>query len=356
MKQFKYILAIAVLAIFTVGCTDENELYNGVKSNDPIKQKTSVGSSRKHSEYEPTDKYNDKELQKMVNTFNNILNTQGALMPDYSIADAVIMLETHFNYGVVYKLPYNQDAEEYFEQLNFEFTVPIYANKVKGESLKPLYFEFVEDIIRRMPNKNLEFSDIYVKDINETTVTFGLEMNPSFKLPFYPNNFMFGIRKFKERGEAINIPSSRYSTWSDWASGAPEKVVQSFSYNRLIPNEYIYTTIVPGYGFNIFSHQTENAGDLVHWNNIDLQNITAMAVVAAQNSLLYSGYGSQGWTVFSYSPQVDNEAISLVVNGSTHLVDKYTLGTDYIKYGRLLKCNVSNLFMSNISDKLNIRD
>lgn len=291
----------------------------------------------------------------MVDGFNDILNTQGALMPDYSIADAVIMLETHFNYGVVYKIPYNQEAEEYYELLNFEFSVPIQNNKVKGESLKPLYFNFVNNIISQMSNKNMEFSDIYVKDINETTVTFGLDMNPSVKRPYYPNNYMFGLNKFKESGEAISIPSNRSSTWSNMASGDVEKVVYSFSFTRLSPSDYIYTTIVPGYGFNIFPYATSAPGDLVHFNNIELQDITALSVLKANNSLYNSGYGSQGWKVFNYLPRV-NIKNNLIPVGSTNLIDMYLLYTDYIKFAKLLEVNISNLFMSNISNKLDVRD
>lgn len=348
MKNIKKTICIALLAIFAVACTNEED-FNPSSTENSINKKSLSSDYRKYSQYEPVDKYTAADIKSMVNSFNDILNNAGEIMPDYSIEDAVIMLETHFNYGVVYKLPYKQNAEEYFEPLNFIFTIPLRGTKVNGDSLKPLYFNFVNYILTQMSNKNLELSDIYVADINQTSVTFGLDMTPSIKVP-YNNTLMFANKKFKALNESISIPGNISSIWSNLNSGDIERNVHMFSFNRSFDIN-VFTTIVPAYGYHIYDTTTAQVGDVVMYNNLRLQYITGRAVFEAYAAFNASGYTNHGYSIINYRPTVVNSLVE--VDGKMR--DKYDLGTGMLSLAKLQVIDISNLFMSSVTNKLDLR-
>ena len=90
MKQFKNILAIAILVLFAVACTDENDLENNATNH--INKKTLEQDYGKYVFYEDKT-FTDDQLSTMLYEFNNAVNNKDSIMADYDISTALINME-----------------------------------------------------------------------------------------------------------------------------------------------------------------------------------------------------------------------------------------------------------------------
>ncbi len=211
MNRIKTIIAIAVLTVFAVGCTNEDDLdSSGAKFNK--KNTTSSSNDRKYPQYEEIN-YSSGELNTMLKDFDFIVNDESSTLSDMSIEKALYLMEAYVNYGVIDKA--NSVAKEpNKENRTFTFIVPIEDEKVNGIELKDIFKEFAVNLLTTMKGKAIPLSDMYVKEISATSVTFGLDIIP-FKVPRDPN-VRWHFPNFHSPGDAINVPASIDSPWGQW--------------------------------------------------------------------------------------------------------------------------------------------
>ncbi|MDD4684974.1 MAG: hypothetical protein PHD45_07070 [Bacteroidales bacterium] len=211
MNRIKTIIAIAVLTVFAVGCTNEDDLdSSGAKFNK--KNTTSSSNDRKYPQYEEIN-YSSGELNTMLKDFDFIVNDESSTLSDMSIEKALYLMEAYVNYGVIDKA--NSVAKEpNKENRTFTFIVPIEDEKVNGIELKDIFKEFAVNLLTTMKGKAIPLSDMYVKEISATSVTFGLDIIP-FKVPRDPN-LRWHFPNFHSPGDAINVPASIDSPWGQW--------------------------------------------------------------------------------------------------------------------------------------------
>lgn len=329
MKNIKNILAIAILVIFAVACTDENDLQNNATSHINLKT-TSV--NRPYASYEDIN-FTDTQVQSMLNTFNNAINDDKIKMPNLDIKTALFDMETHFNYGVVAKLPYDENAETY-ETQTFLFTVSVENDYINGDTLKNAYQTFVNSIISQMQGMNLDLSDMYVKEISSTSVTFGLDIEP-LHAPVPWDRYLPAMRAFKSIPNANDvltyIPSNSTSRWDNLISGNVGNVsapfIYGYSFNRLtdldMQHMHVYTNINavncgPFYNYST-TYSVPNTVVPVIWNAVDLNDMLKKALIAANN---YNDYKQWGWVVMNYDPRLLITKQNIIGN---NYLDNYTL-------------------------------
>lgn len=360
MKNIKNILAVAILLIFAVACTDENDLENNATNH--INLKTLGQDYRKYASFEDKT-FTDDQIKSMIYDFNNAVNNTNVIMPDYDISTALFDMEFHFNYGVVVKMPYDTNAAPY-DKLSFSFSVPIEDSIIDGTTLKNAYINFVNSVVEQMNGKNLELSDWYVKDISSTSVTFGLDMEHLY-LPYgADNNTMPAINKIKDPNY-ISVPVSLTSRWDNLPLTTDDNgIYQYYSYETVIHNNsferlpsnyfispgkiYVYAHFRGNYGGNFGNQYIFNAGSQVVWNNTNLNNFISNAITKANACNQYSQWG---WVVYNYSPIVYSSRN--ILNQQLGIYqDKYQLSVRDVTSAKLSYIDIGGVWMYNITSPL----
>lgn len=363
MKKINNIIAIAIIAIFAVACTDENDY-----GSNQINKKTLVQDGGIYSSYE--DKiFTDDQLSALLSKFNNALNDKDVIMPNYDISTALINMEFHFNYGVVVKMPFNKDAIPY-DKLNFSFSVPIENNIINGTALKNAYISFVNGIVNQMEGKNLEISDLYVKDVSSTSVTFELEMEP-LRAPYGADDAtMPAFRRIKDLN-SVSIPANVTSRWDNLPSwslyngiGFPsdpnyqrasyENVVHNHSFERWPSNYFNSPGKVLVYGHfrgnagqvNIGEIHIVNPGSPVVWNSDQIEYFVKGSIVAANSC---NSRAQWGWVVYNYSSVVCFSK-DVLIQGVRK--DKYQLRVQDVRTATLSLLDLSFLHMSALTSPI----
>lgn len=354
MKKITNILAIAILVIFAVACTDENDLENS-KTNHVNLKTTSV--IRPYASYEDVN-FTDDEVQSMLDDFNSAINDD-KIMPDLDIKTALFDMETHFNYGVVAKLPYDENAKTY-ETQTFLFTVPIESDYIDGNTLKNAYQTFVNSIISQMQGMNLDLSDMYVKEISSTSVTFGLDMEPLHaKVPW--DRYLPAMRVFKSIPNANDvltyIPSNATCRWDNLISGVSGNVsapfIYGYSFDRLtdldMQHMHVYTNINavncgPFYNYST-TYSVPNTVVPVIWNAVDLNDMLKKALIKANEC---NSYRQWGWVVMNYDPRLLISKQNLIGN---NFLDNYTLKIISESVALLRTMDFSNLYFHDITTR-----
>ncbi|MDD3171819.1 MAG: hypothetical protein PHO86_05810 [Bacilli bacterium] len=363
MKKINNIIAIAIIAIFAVACTDENDY-----GTNQINQKTLVQDGGIYSSYE--DKiFTDDQLSALLSEFNNALNDKDVIMPDYDISTALTNMEFHFNYGIVVKMPFNKNAEPY-DKLTFSFNVPIENNIIKGTALKNAYISFVNGIVRQMEGKNLEISDLYVKDVSSTLVTFELEMEP-LRVPFGADDATMPAFKRIKDLNSVSIPANVTSRWDNLPSwslcngigvpcdpnyerGAYEIVVHDNSFERWPSNYFnsrrgmlVYGHLRGNHGeVNIGAIHIVNPGSPVVWNSDQIEYFVKGSIVAANSC---NSRAQWGWVVYNYSSVV---CFSKEVDIYNATKDKYQLRVQDVRTATLSLLDLSFLYMSALTSPI----
>lgn len=213
MKNIKKILTVTLLVIFATACTNEDD-FNSNSSGTSFNKKNSIqgDKNRPYPEYEMED-FSDSETKSMLEEFDKIVNDPSSTISDMPIEKALYIMEAYINYGVIDKA--NSVAKESNnENRTFTFEVPIESGNVVGGELKELFQDFAVNLLTTMEGKAIPLSDMYVKDISSTSVTFGLDITP-FKVPLDPNT-RYHFYSFYSAGDVINVPAGVDSPWGQW--------------------------------------------------------------------------------------------------------------------------------------------
>lgn len=213
-------------------------------------------------------------------------------------------MEAYINYGVIDKA--NSVAKESNnENRTFTFEVPIESGNVVGGELKELFQDFAVNLLTTMEGKAIPLSDMYVKDISSTSVTFGLDIMPVPPGPGYIEPRYF-FPEFYNVGDNIVVPRDIESPWSRWyhlnhetdwepwplnvPGQDPNEVIEHNVYRysikpiRLCYSSGIYFTYYTGIRNNLkfYSYQLRNYTDMynvvpshteAYYDNLGIQNI-----------------------------------------------------------------------------------
>ena len=212
MKKIKNIFAIAIIAIFALACTNEDD-FNSSSTSFNKKNAIQGKVNRPYPEYEMKD-YSDSKTNEMLTSFDQIVNDESAILSDMSIDEALYIMEAYINYGVIDKAN-SVATESNKENKTFTFTVPIDNGNVLGSELKNIFQDFTVNLLTTMRGKALPLSDMYVKEISTTSVTFGLDIRLVPPHPDY-ENFRYLFPEFYQEGDQISIPADVDSPWGEW--------------------------------------------------------------------------------------------------------------------------------------------
>lgn len=214
MKNIKKIIFIALLAIFAVACTNEDD-FNANSSGTTFNKKNAIqgDNNRPYPEYEMKD-YSDAETKAMLEHFDKVVNDPSSTISDMPIEKALYIMEAYINYGVIDKAN-SVATEPNTENRTFTFTTPIESGNVIGTELKDRFQDFAVNLLRTMRGKALSLSDMYVIEISSTSVTFGLDIMPVPPGPGYVEPRYF-FPEFYKTGDNIVVPAGIESPWSRW--------------------------------------------------------------------------------------------------------------------------------------------
>ncbi len=214
MKNIKKILTVTLLVIFAVACTNEDD-FNSNSSGATFNKKNAIqgDNKRPYPEYEMKD-YSDAETKAMLEDFDKVVNDPSSTISDMPIEKALYIMEAYVNYGVIDKAN-SVATEPNTEDRTFTFTVPVNNGNVVGGELKGKFQDFAVNLLRTMRGKALSLSDMYVKEINSTSVTFGLDILP---VPPHPDFFRYPyfFPEFHGANDAISVPAGIESPWGQW--------------------------------------------------------------------------------------------------------------------------------------------
>lgn len=302
MKNIKKTICIALLAIFAVACTNEED-FNSSSTAFNKKNAIQGKGNRPYPEYEMKD-FSDSETKSMLEEFDKIVNDPSSTISDMPIEKALYIMEAYINYGVIDKA--NSVAKESNnENRTFTFEVPIESGNVVGGELKELFQDFAVNLLTTMEGKAIPLSDMYVKDISSTSVTFGLDIMPVPPGPGYIEPRYF-FPEFYNVGDNIVVPRDIESPWSRWyhlnhetdwepwplnvPGQDPNEVIEHNVYRysikpiRLCYSSGIYFTYYTGIRNNLkfYSYQLRNYTDMynvvpshteAYYDNLGIQNI-----------------------------------------------------------------------------------
>lgn len=300
MKQIKYILAIAILAIFAVGCTDEEQITNGHTSNFLNNNKSSYQIDsmmyynieneeafvhNKYCEYEKNS-FIDSEMISLINHIDVLLKKNQISKNNYTIKEAVFVMETYFNYAIVNKQT-QFDTSSYGEQ-NFSFTVDLNSNGViNAYELRRKYMLVVQNILSTMGKHFLQYSDLYVTNKTSSSVTFEFGMTSFAKVGA---NFSRGMI-VKQYGETLSIPNNTASDWNYINHNETDEVFRFYSKKDV--------------------------------NDFYINYLTITSPLPSSNGYLYAQYMSSTWFTpdsppmkFVYPPNNVNGGLDNLVNAT----------------------------------------
>lgn len=173
---YNSILAAALVALVLTSCTDEADVLD----NTPIKNKKTLTQptiERPYPGYEETDMSSADVIQ-LVSDFNNAMSGESEATT-MDITNALLAMETFFNYGVVAKQEI-VDTTSYYTGSNFQFEVNLDAQgNIDGAELVDAYTTFLNNFLQQMNGKYLQLSDLFVKAVGNGKVMFALEI-PTF--------------------------------------------------------------------------------------------------------------------------------------------------------------------------------
>ncbi|MDD2577369.1 MAG: hypothetical protein PHV76_07690 [Bacteroidales bacterium] len=232
MKNIKKIIFIALIAIFAVACTNEEDFTDSKNSkvNNKNLDKSDFLPISPFPEYEQID-ITEQQAQDLLVDFNKAMNNEIS-MPDMEIKQALLAMEMYFNYAIVDK---NQgyDVTASYQEQSFEFTVNVDDNIISGEELKTNFRQFLIGIKDAMSNKFMKFSDLFVSSKTGTTITFKIIIPPF--LPFAPEADMLAIGMHscpvvREVGDIPNVASFIHIDLGDYVNNGQPITSDVYSY------------------------------------------------------------------------------------------------------------------------------
>jgi hypothetical protein len=238
MKNIYKILAILLLVIFAVACTNE-EQFDNVKNNynnktdimqidtmmyESITEELAFELNKYTYQYEIVE-YKDEEMIKLLNDFDNLIKNNTITVHSYDIQQALFAMETYFNYALIHKQT-SFDTFSYSER-NFSFVIPLNINKtISANVLREAYINFIGYVLNEMGNAYLQYSDLYIQNITQSQITFGLRLPP-----FYYVSSSFSIRGMIMRipTDYPTIPNGINSDWNYMYEGVVDQTIRYWS-------------------------------------------------------------------------------------------------------------------------------
>ncbi|MDD2489617.1 MAG: hypothetical protein PHD62_09145, partial [Bacteroidales bacterium] len=170
MKRIYKLSIVIVFAVIIASCTDEKDFID----NKPSKANKNLEEElirRPYYQYEQYD-ISPEELYDDLVEFADAIN--GAReMPTLNINQALLLMETFFNYAIVDKQEI-YDTSISYENTVFTFTVDLGEEDMieNPNQLRQNFQAFIEDVRAEMGNKYMQFSDLYVLEKDYNFITF----------------------------------------------------------------------------------------------------------------------------------------------------------------------------------------
>ena len=303
MKIIFKLSIVIVFAVIIASCTDEKDFIDNKPSK--VNKNMQEGILREFAEYEEVS-YDEQQIEEMLTQFNEAINNYNVSMPDMDLKKSLFVMETFFNNAIVTKQT-GIANEEIYTTKEFEFTLPIESDIINGDILRDGFRDFVDTILTQMEGYNLNISDIYVKNISGTYVTFTLEMEPCYYLPYMPESYTWG-QEVKNVGEQIWVPQGGISSWHTMSDLEPEMMVHRHSFKN---RGFGTFTKIRRLGYDkgrfnyclCFGYLTDNTGDQVIWNSSDLNNnIIPKAIVKVREIFNLWRFPNTNQILINYNP------------------------------------------------------
>ncbi|MBR1774292.1 MAG: hypothetical protein IJ759_02090 [Bacteroidales bacterium] len=212
-KSIKTIAAIMLLTAGTItftSCNDEDE----ISKRDSLKKTESVIDLSRFEDIEDS----TEDIFRKTVTFSNGFN--GDSLRDMSIKDALITMETFWNYGIVAKQSLTV-GDSYSEQV-FRFSVPVQEEDgtIEGSTLRSHFKLFLRNVFNAMQGKCLNVGDFSVTRFENNIVTFQLVILPFTRQPNILHDQLGPKATYmKNYGDAIYVPSNFTINPNDWELG-----------------------------------------------------------------------------------------------------------------------------------------
>ncbi|MPL66609.1 hypothetical protein SDC9_12296 [bioreactor metagenome] len=233
MENIKKYIFIALLAIFAVACTNEEDFTDSKNSkvNNKNLDKSDFLPISPFPEYEKID-ITEQQAQDLLVDFNKAMNNEIS-MPDMEIKQALLAMEMYFNYAIVDKNT-DYDVTASYEEKSFEFTVNVDDAEIYGDELKTKYRQFLIGIKNEMSNKFMKFSDLFVSSKTDNTITFKIIIPPH--LPFAPEADMLAIGMHscsvvREVGDIPNVANFIHIDIGDYVNNGQPITPDAYSYS-----------------------------------------------------------------------------------------------------------------------------
>ncbi len=293
------IIVTLLVSVLIISCSVDEEYQSNNVLNTKIQTEQNDYSfiQREYPQYE-TNNYTDEEIVAILTSFSELINNNN--IPDYSynINCALFAMETFFNAAIVDKQT-KFDTCSYNAQ-SFSFSIDRNSNgEIDPALLRDKYILFIKTILYQMDNKFLQFSDVYVREITSSTITFGLDM-PYFKSEFYDSfEEMIQIRRQRVRNINEKYPTNHLlsGNTSDWNGYSQEQVDEQMRiHSKINASEFFWYNvqffsppIVLG-GINevwpIFKFCNEEAIDCWEWHGYNYQKLNYNGSTHIINTLI----------------------------------------------------------------------
>lgn len=279
MKNIKQILAIAILGMFAVACTDEDQFNNETKVNN--KSTLSNSYDQRDHTYEDVHYTKDQTIA-IMQKFDSLMRGQSTTS-EYEIKEALFAMEFYYNYAVVDKQE-KYDTTSYDGQ-TFTFSVDLNSNgNIDVDVLRENYNTFLNYVLTSMGDKYLQYSDLYVSNITNQTITFSLEM-----VPFHFNDHLFRSQIIKSNSDIVTV-TTESSNWLSIPNPPTDEIVRILCkkdvYNCLFSN--INTSTMNTYFlytiFKIYEVFSNNSSDFVFTGNTRLRDLLVYPTIHMTNS------------------------------------------------------------------------
>ena len=248
MKKIVGIIFIAICGLFMFSCTNESEIENTTKyNNKSTENESDEFTPRTYHQYEENN-YTDDEIISIMTDFCDLINNNEVTTSEYDIKRATFAMETFFNAAIVNKQD-KFDTTSY-DKKTFDFSMNFDVNgEINANDLRDKYIPFLNNILLSMGDKFLQLSDIYVKNITSTSITFGLEI-PPLSSKFYGSYSALHelrsqrVRNINEQYPVNQILSGNTSDWNSYTQDQVDEQMRIHSkidiYNTFILNNQPY--------------------------------------------------------------------------------------------------------------------
>ncbi|MDD4068789.1 MAG: hypothetical protein PHG98_03530 [Bacteroidales bacterium] len=303
MTTIKNILAIALLVIFAVSCTNEEDLRrsdeNIILNNkslvkidtmmyEDITDEDAFIINENTSKYELVN-YSDNEMISILNSFDALIKNNNNSMPPYDIAKALFAMETYLNYALINKQT-SFDTSSY-SGANFSFTIPLNTDKkINPNELRNAFMDFIGSVLENMGNKYLQYSDLYIENITSSQITFNLSIPP----------FAYVSVPYQLRGMIVRIPndfpaipSGVSSDWNSMHEGNVDQILRFWS-KKYVNDFYL----------------------CLHTINSPLPSLGTNMYSVYMSSIFYDEAQGNNGLFFSSNPSSGQGSLSIIVNAT----------------------------------------